>query len=200
MVLITLILSLLCVPVMAGTHGYEPAAETPEVRAAEHSRLSSEIRSLAQKSAWKGVDRNYDRIALLRVEMSWDDHVYGAHAASELGEIAETRARLFAAVQMHPEKGLVDWLWELDHSYGSVQLKGVQGAVLEAGPLPLDPVQRRSIDIAIISCAETGSFDGMIPVGLYRFDGHEFSVEHGEEVALGTLQEASQRRFLRGTD
>jgi hypothetical protein len=185
---------------MAEQGGYEPAVGSLEVRIAEHSRLSSEIRSLAQKSAWKGVDRNYDRIARLRVEMSWEDHVYGAHAASELGEIAETRARLFAAVQIRPEKGLIDWLWELDHSYGSVQLKGVEGAVLEAGPLPLDPVQRRSIEQAITSCADTGSFEGMIPVGLYRFDGHDFSVEYGEEIALGTPQEASHRRFLRGTD
>jgi hypothetical protein len=200
MVLITLFISLFYSPVMAEQGGYDPASGSLEVRVAEHSRLSSEIRSLAQKSAWKGVDRNYDRIALLRVEMSWEDHVYGAHAASELGEISETRARLYAAVQIRPEKGLIDWLWELDHSYGSVQLKGVEGAVLEAGPLPLDPVQRRSIEQAIISCAETGSFEGMIPEGSYRFDGLDFRVEHGEVAAVGGPLEPSQRRFLRGRD
>ena len=197
MTLLALLFSLLCMPTFAGNKGYEPAAASPEVRAAEHSRLSSEIRSLARKSAWKGVDQAYDRISLLRVEMSWEDHVYGAHASSELGDIAQTRARLFAAVQLRPEKGLIDWLWSLDQSYGSVRLQGPAGSHLEASVLPLDPAQRRAIELAVERCAQTGIFEGLLPVGVYTFETHELRIEAGEEITVELAMPEPRRWRIR---
>ena len=186
--------ALLIGPAEAGKSG--ELTQSPEVLAAEHNRLSSEIRSLARRSAWKGVDRAYDGISLLHVSMSWEDHLYGAHASSELGDVAEAYERLYAAVQIRPEKVLVDWLWDLDHSYGRVSIESPKSGNLEAASIPFDPVQRKAVELAIESCGATGHFEGMLPAGSYRFEGKELLVEAGDETEL--VIEAASKRTLQG--
>jgi hypothetical protein len=169
--------------------------QSPEVLAAEHNRLSGEIRSLARRSAWKGVDRAYDGISLLQVTMSWEDHLYGAHASSELGDVAEAYDRLYAAVQLRPEKVLVDWLWDLDHSYGRVSIEVPGRGTLAAEAIPFDPVQRKAVELAIENCGADGRFEGMLPAGRYTFEGKELVVEAGDETAL--VIEPAPKRTLR---
>jgi hypothetical protein len=192
MTLTALAFSLLIAPAMAGTSAEH--VPSPEIQAAEHSRLSSEIRSLARRSAWKGVDRAYDGIARLQVEMSWEDHLYGAHASSELGDVSTAYDRLYSAVQVRPEKVLVDWLWDLDHSYGRVQLSAPGKASLQAASIPLDPVQRKAVERAISTCEADGGFEGMLPAGSYSFAGLELVVEAGEMTEL-VIEPAPRKMF-----
>jgi len=194
---LSLALSILISSANAGNAETKAPEFSAEHLLAEHHRLSGEIRSLARRSAWKGVDQTYARISLLEVDMTWEDHLYGAHAASELGQVAETHRRLLAAVHIKPEKVLVDWLWGLDQSYGRVKLSAEAPAVLSADSIPLDPVERKAVERAIESCEQTGSFDGMLPMGHYQFNGEVVKVEAGQRVEHVTLAESRRSRYHR---
>jgi hypothetical protein len=153
---------------------------------AEHVRLSVEIERLAQRQAWKGVERRYLQLLALEIQLTHADHMHGAYAARELGHVAACYDRLRAAADQDATKEVIDWLWNIDNNYGHVVLTTApaRAAVLTMSDLPFDPNQRRAIEAAIVLVREEGTFTGMLPRGKYTFAEQSFSVEPGISVRI----------------
>jgi len=155
-------------------------------REAEHARLSDEMERLAQRKAWKGVDRLYLKVEGMGLTPTLEDYMHGAIAARELGNVLNVRKRLKSAARTHQSKEIVEWLWEIDNNYGRVELltEPHRSTTLEAAKMPFDPDQRKAVEAAIASAADDGIFVGMLPEGEFTFAGQQFKVEPGISVRI----------------
>ncbi len=160
------------------------AAQTADE--AEHARLSDEIEKLANRQVWTGVERKFRDLERLDSDPTLDDLVYGATAARELGDVQHSYERLKAAARMGASKEIVDWLWDIDNNYGSVELLTVpsRSADLIVDEMPFDPNQRKAVEAAQESARRDGIFVGMLPKGDYNFATQRFTVEPGVSVRI----------------
>lgn len=165
--------------------GAGPAQAKDEAEA-EADRLSGEIEKLASRQVWTGVERKYRDLERLGTELSFDDLMHGATAARELGDVEHCYQRLKAAAKLEPSKDVVDWLWDIDNSYGHVELLTVPSRSAELAPaeMPFDPNQRKAVTAAIDSAKQDGIFVGMLPKGKYSFATQSFEVEPGLSVRI----------------
>ncbi|MFT5684438.1 MAG: hypothetical protein ACI8RZ_005379 [Myxococcota bacterium] len=70
-------------------------------------------------------------------ELTGAQHIEGAHAAQDLGDIQDCYDRLRAAVRLEPSKELIDWLWAIDTQSGQVESRYViQAAFFPSVPGP----------------------------------------------------------------
>src|SRR5207248_1394844 len=123
------------------------AAHAGPVEAAEHRRLSDEMKADAGRSVWSSVDEKYRKLVALDGETpTVDDHWYGAQAARALGDIAEAHARLEAGAKAGGSKEIIALLEEIDGAYGparvTVDAAWVGDRTLSAAAPPLAPDQR----------------------------------------------------------
>jgi hypothetical protein len=163
-----------------------PAAAGKDVVQAEHERLTDEMESLVQRQIWSGVERKYQEMEKLDIDLNAVDHLHGAYAAREFGNIGSVYERLKKSAEIEPSKEVVDWLWEIDSSYGLVELITVpnRSAALTTEELPFDTSQRRSVEVAIEAAEKNGHFTGLIPKGTYNFAGQPFMIEPGLSVRI----------------
>jgi len=155
----------------------------------EHVRLSEEMRKLASKGgdAWNGVEHNFNTLTELGVQPTYNDYLYGAQSARALGNVQDVIDRLEAANALNPTTEVSDWLSNIEGSYGHVTmtlpraLRGNPDVFKPAIP-PFAPDQRTAIDSAKTSLAETGSFSGYLPAGLYILNGANILVEAGKDL------------------
>jgi hypothetical protein len=144
---------------------------------AEYVRLSQELEKLATRNAWPGVERTYAELLATGVPPSFDDHMYGAHSARELGDITAAHQRLLQANALKEDRQVLDSLWEIDSNFGQVFLAADPGgAALKAEVMPFEPDQARAIEFAIAKVAETGQYDGYLPQGKYTFGDYAVTV------------------------
>ena len=153
---------------------------------AEADRLSDEIRTLARRQVWNGVERKYRQIVELGVEIDSVVHLTGAYSARESGDLLEVYERLMRASAGKPNEAVIDWLWDLDHNYGRVTLVADRRrtAELSAAEMPLDPNRRNAVQGAVGICEREGRFNGLLPKGEYTFVGQTFRVEPGVAVRV----------------
>jgi len=172
--------------VLAALLASAPALAGKGVVEAEHERLSDEMDKLAQRQVWAGVERKYRELERLGVDLTEQDYLHGAYAARELGHVLACYERLKVAARINGTKEIVDWLWDIDHNYGNVELVSVppRSAELTTVELPFDPNQRNAVEAAIKSAATDGIFVGMLPKGDYVFASQPFSVEPGVSVRI----------------
>jgi hypothetical protein len=160
--------------------------EEAAAAAAEADRLSGEIRNLAARQVWSGVERKYRQAVSLGSPLPTDVHLVAAYSARDRGEILAVYDRLTRAASQGATKEVVDWLWDLDHNFGRVYLnadrKGTADLTIKVQPL--DPNRRQVVEAAVLKCKETGEFRGLLPRGDYRFVGQEFRVEPGISVRV----------------
>jgi hypothetical protein len=154
-------------------------ASAPSVAAeqAEYYRLTQEMEKLAQRNAWSGVERAYERILETGVTPSFEDHLFGAHAARALGDATNARVRLVAANGLREEREVIDWLYTIDNNYGRVFLAADPGT-MELVPeiMPFDPHMAKAIEYAQTQIVETGMFEGLLPKGSYTFGAEKIEV------------------------
>ena len=153
---------------------------------AEIDRLSGEIRTLARRQVWAGVERKYGQIVRLAGNVPAEIHLTGAYSARETGDLLEVYERLIRAATGSVDSTVVDWLWDLDHNYGRVTLIADRRrtAELRAAMMPLDPNRRVAVQAAIDTCANEGEFNGLLPKGEYEFVGQTFKVDPGVSVRV----------------
>src|SRR5688500_7282639 len=108
----------------------QPLEPSGEERLAEYERLAQEMRSLATKNAWDGVERSYAAMLATGVPLTGEQHFTGAQAASALGNPAGTRQRLLWALEVEDVGEYREWLHRIDQDYGPVSLKGDPGKVV----------------------------------------------------------------------
>jgi len=194
---VSLFLSLLILlaPIAGGAEEPEAKPEVSEAAKAEADRLSGDIRSLALRQVWAGVERKYGQAIALEVPLDADIHLTAAYAARERGDLIAVYERLTRAAERKASREVVDWLWDLDHNFGRVHLladrKG--SAELTAKQMPMDPNRRQAVVAAVAQANETGSFKGLLPRGQYTFSGQDFNVEPGISVRVEVSPKARRQ-------
>ena len=160
-----------------------PAADEATT-SAEVMRLTDEMRNLARRQAWKGVDRSYRSLEALGGTLGFEEYMVGALAARQLGYTSQAYDRLTNAARLVPSKEVVDWLFDIDSHYARVRLvgDGTGPATLTTTEVPFDPMQARAIEAATEEAAALGDFIGMLPEGSYSFGGQVFVVKPGQAV------------------
>ena len=174
-------------------------AEAGTKEDAEHTRLAEEMRRLASRNAWRGVEAAYQKMLPLQrrdVTLTFDDHYIGAQAASNLGNINDTYRRLKRAVAVAEEveqtRQAGNWLREIEGSYGQVELKVdpryTGEATLSVVQMPFATDQRAAYDRAQAKVSRDGSYTGLLPVGKYTFGDSSFTVKPNSDeqrIVLG---------------
>jgi len=152
-----------------------------DVSEGEHMRLSEDLKQLAARQLWQGVEKKYLELEKLGVELSYADLMYGAYAARALGNVQHAYDRLKRAVKAEGTKEVVDWLFAIDSSYGAVELlaHNPKGVALECLEMPFDPDQRLAVEAAIDTVKREGEFAGLLPKGSYVYGGEPFLVYPG---------------------
>lgn len=150
---------------------------------AEAYRLEQEIKRLADRNAWAGVERAYEDLVKLDAQVSVEIHNIGAQSARFLGKTYEVYSRLERAQAIEPNEQTAADLEGFDAQYGRVRIKGDarRRPELTREQMPFPPDQRKSIEWAQRVVSETGSFEGMLPLGEYQIAGKAFTVEAGPE-------------------
>ena len=168
------------------TTGLLGPARADERAEAEHLRLSGELDQLSQRQLWTGVDKKFQELEKLGVELTYEDLLHGAYAARALGNINDAYQRLKRAAKLDSTKEVVDWLYAIDSSFGSVELvrtpKHTDALTVEA--MPFDPDQRAAVEHAIAAVGDNGQFSGLLPKGNYTFCGQPFIVQPGIAIRI----------------
>jgi hypothetical protein len=173
------------------------AAEAADAAAAqaEHTRLSEEMRKLASRNAWMGVEKGY--LNMLNVEkqgavLTYDDHMLGAQAARALGDTTAVYDRLLRARSKKKTDEVAAWIADIEGSYGRVELlKDVKWAgtlTLTPDEMPFAPDQRAVIAVAFEAIKTKGEYKGLLPFGGYSLAGQHFEVKPGGELAVAALK------------
>lgn len=170
-----------------------PTAASAQDPSAELRRLEGEIRALAQKNAWSGVDRTYQAMVALDIPLPGADHALAAQAAIADGDALLALLRLQRVVQA-PEvpddaadaaarDEARSALERLSTRYGPVSLSvgtGRDPSLVRPEP-PFAPDERVAIQRATERLAADRLFRGLLPVGRYVVDGVTFEVVAGRE-------------------
>lgn len=158
---------------------------------AEHIRLAEEMRKLAARNAWRGVEAKYTGMLELEkkgVQITVEDHLLGVQAARQLGSVYDVFLRLTAANTLEPSDELAGQIAAIEASYGLVKLdvddKFKEDFGFKPDRMPLDPSKRKAIEVAQKKVAEGRKFIGMLPVGRYTLATQSFDVSPGVEDRL----------------
>jgi hypothetical protein len=158
---------------------------------AEKVRLEGEMKKLAAKNAWAGVERNYLALQDLKVTLNFDDHFLGAQSARSLGKTWEMYNRLEAAKKLSPKAEITSEMEGIESQYSRVQFDGNPKRIPYLKPvvMPFAPDQRKSIEYAQTVLQNTGSFKGMLPFGDYELGS---DAEVSKSCAKVTLAEGKK--------
>lgn len=178
---------------------------------AEKLRLEEEMKKLAGKNAWTGVERNYEALEALKLPLSFDDYFLGAQAARYLGKTYEQYSRLELAKKLDSRPEILQEIEAIDSSYVRVELQGFEKRLVYVKPMvmPFAPDQRKSIEWASTVTSNTGSFRGMLPPGEYVVvptpetaiddpDAFHFTLESGTDAQQWRVIELS-KKISKGT-
>lgn len=170
-------------PLVLGALMLPTVALAQNVDQAEAYRVEQEIKRLAERNAWAGVESAYEELLKLDAQVSVEIHNVGAQSARFLGKTYEVYQRLERANAIEPTDQTTADLEGFNLSYGRVRIKGSarRRAELTREAMPFPPDQRKSIEWAQRVVAETGSFEGMLPLGEYGVAGTTFTVVAGTE-------------------
>jgi hypothetical protein len=158
-------------------------------KAAEKFRLTEEMKRLAQRNAWPGVEAKYEELIELDIPLEFPTHTLGAQSARNLGKTYEVYQRLMRAKEVKADPEVEQEIAAIDSRYGRVRLVGNERweVVLTRPAMPFAPDERKSVEYASMVAMESGGFEGMLPQGSYVIGGEkakepiEFSVEPGPE-------------------
>ncbi len=174
------------------SHGSDPVRT---VEGERYVQLQEEISQFLRRNAWKGVEASYAEMLLLAelgVTVQAEDHLHGARAARQLGDAMAVRERLLRAVEVGPNEEVVQWLNDLEHNYGrvSIQIQRRDGVALEPKAMPFAPDRRAAVLFVQEQLEDHGTFDGLLPAGVYHI-GEELLVVVPGDPPLGlTVQKA----------
>jgi len=155
--------------------------------AAEHTRLTEEMRSKAARNRWDAVDAHYRELLVLRGgEIRYEDHWMGAQAASALGDIQSTWERLNLALGVEFTDEALIWWATLTAQYGEVHLivkpTATQPITLTISEPPIESEKRATIEAAQEALQTKGAFQGLLPLGQYQLGEMQFEVLGGPSV------------------
>lgn len=154
---------------------------------AERTRLEDELVRLAQRNTWSGVERTYQRLVALDVELRPQDHYLAAQAALARGDVllgwyrlrrARTMPPVVDTVQQEAAEAAERESDQIDQRYGLVSVyvgADAVPALLREG-MPFGQQERDAILAAQRLIGDTHAFRGLLPIGTYALDGQRFEV------------------------
>jgi hypothetical protein len=148
-----------------------------DISQAEYQRLSSEIRSLAKRDHWMGVDHAYVQAVATGAALAFGDHMAGASAALAIGDVGAARQRLMAAKDVEVDREVIETLWSIDTHFTEVHLVTDRGAELHVAEMPFNPQHANAVEFAQERVRETHEFHGYLPAGAYTVGGAAFTVQ-----------------------
>lgn len=191
------------IPFLALTLLTSPA-HAGQVEHAEHTRLSEELRKLAQRNAWSAVETNYEKLEALEPSgevLTFEEVRLGFEAARSLGNMTAARDRIVKAQKLQHNADLDAALADIDGSYGRVTLtfdkRYVGDRNLVPAAPPFAPDQRASIAFTIGKLQNKEDYAGLLPAGDYTIDGRAFTVKAGQSEPV-TLNVKPQKENERG--
>ena len=162
----------------------------PTVASQRAVQLTEEIRTRAERNAWKGVDAAFRELETLLsdgVSLTLEQCVWGAQAARSLGQVDQVRQRLLLALrasdgQWAQRLEVVAWLNEVEASYGAAECKAAsrEESTFTPAQMPFPPDQRAAVQYAQATLASDGRFSGWLPAGLYELGQTRVLVVPGE--------------------
>ena len=167
-------------PAQASEEEDDSEVLSPEAAKAEYFRLAQELEKLTSRNAWGGVERTYLALVATGIAPTFENYIAGAQSARATGDISGSRERLMAATELHEDKEILDWLWDIDSNYGKVFLACLPNArspiTLATSTMPFDPAMGNAVRYAIAQIDEACVFDGYLPKGDYTFGTKAVSV------------------------
>jgi len=174
-----------------------PLARADDVSHAEHTRLSEEMRKLAQRNAWTAVEAQYEKLMELEGKgevLTYQENKLGAEAARSIGDMSGCRTRLLKASKIEGKPEVVSWLAEIDQQYGPVKITfdpdytGERSLVPTVPPFA--PDQRAAIAWVATYVADH-NFEGILPAGEYTVSGVTITVAVGGAPAVASIAPAA---------
>ncbi len=159
---------------------------------AEQRRLEDELVKHAQRNTWPAVEKTYERLLALETVLTTRDHVIGAQSALVRGDalLAWFRLQRTFAPDADAEAAAKD-AWRdgqvlregLETRYGLVSIYVPDDGypVLVRAEMPFAQDERDVIEVAREKVRVERAFRGMLPIGGYQIDGHDFEVVPGFE-------------------
>lgn len=184
----------LLVCALAFAPGFVAPAFAGEVERAEHTRISEEMRKLAQRNAWTAVEAQYQKLEALEAKgevLTYQENKLGAEAARSIGNITGCRNRLVKASKLDPKPEILDWLSEIDKSYGPIKVTfdpdfSGERTLIPTEP-PFAPDQRAAIGWVATYIVDH-DFDGILPAGEYTISGVKVNVVVGGQPAVAKVE------------
>jgi hypothetical protein len=183
-------MSLLLAAICLALTGPSAHAQNPEARvsteSAEQVRLDEDMRRLASRGLWDGVERSYLELVYLSthgVVVTADQHDLGAEAARNRGDAQGAHERLLRAQEVSPTAARGIDVADLEGRFGEVHLLSRakrDKAVLSVTDLPFAPDERAAVLFAQNELAAKGQFKGYLPRLAYSFAGENFTVVPGQ--------------------
>jgi hypothetical protein len=168
-----------------------------EATIAEQERLQKELQALVAREAWEGVERVYQQLIDLErsgVMVTYAEHILGAQAAQQRGDVVATRARLEAALAQWSTDLARNWLADINGNFGQVTItlpqRGRTAVPIEADEPPFEPERRFAIEFAQKQLDADRRFEGYLPVGSYHVGGQAFTVSPGRRALVQVEQVA----------
>lgn len=168
-----------------------------DVEKAEHTRLSEEMRKLAQRNAWTAVEANFEKLQELEKKgevLTYNELKLGAEAARAIGDIGGCRSRLAQAAKIDGKPEIIDWLADIDKNYGPVKITFDSGFAGEHTLVPTSPPfapdQRAALAFVVNRVTDGKNYEGVLPAGEYTASGKVFNVVIGGEQAVVTIAPA----------
>lgn len=169
-------------------------AHAGDVERGEHVRISEEMRKLASRNAWTAVEAQYQKLEALEAKgevLTYNENKMGAEAARAIGNITGCRNRLLKASRIDGKPEVVDWLAEIDASYGPLKVTFDPDFAGERTLIPTEPPfapdQRAAIGWVATYVTEH-DFDGVLPAGEYTISGTKVMVVVGGAPAVVKIE------------
>ncbi|MEC7987991.1 MAG: hypothetical protein VX278_22680 [Myxococcota bacterium] len=156
---------------------------------AERRRLSEEMKKLAKKSLWSGVDKKYRQILKLKkVSPSFRDHYLGSQAAYNIGNMGASykRAKLGYELGKDNENAkekaeeLRSRIKVIEDSYAPVRIEVSksykENSDLNIKEIPFMPEEQDAVKYAQKAIKENKRFKGLLPFGEYSIGDKQFEL------------------------
>jgi hypothetical protein len=159
-------------------------ADSAEAEQAEMERILEDMKQFREQANWTIVDKKYGQLLdFSKGDPTYDMHVLGAEAASNLGNVSEVSSRLQKALAIEEIPKTRQWLDSINQSYSPVTIripKKIESSPdLLIGMMPFFPDQQLAFAFAQEQLKATGKFQGYLPFGDYSIGDSSFNLSKG---------------------
>ena len=159
-------------------------AESADAEQAEMERILEDMKQFREQANWVIVDKKYAQLLeFSKGEPTYEMHVLGAEAASNLGDVSAVRNRLEKALEIEEVAKTRQWYTSIEQSFSPVTIK--VSKKLETTPelqiamMPFFPEQQLAFTYAQEQLKKKGKFDGYLPFGDYTIGESTFNLTQG---------------------